>query len=156
MATSLASSELFTDPEGFYEMVVSKEWTTAHGIIGEGIELWGVAPGMDGFTPNINAVLQPLPIQMSIKEYLDTSIAAAPQYMADFQLVRQETLTGRDNNKLAVMEYTGTVDGLELHFLGVFGLRGDEVIIVTLGAPPERYDTVAQEIEPYLLSLVPK
>ncbi len=156
VATSLASNELFADPEGSYEMVVSKEWTTAHGSIGEGIELWGVAPAVDGFTPNVNAVSLPLLIQLSIKEYLDISIETATQYMPDFQLVRQETIAGRDNNQLAVMEYTGTVDGMELHFLGVFGLGGDEVIIVTLGAPPERYDTVAQEIEPYLLSLVPK
>ncbi len=145
----------FTDPEGTYQMVISDEWVASNATFAAGIEMWFVAEPVDGFTSNVNVLTQPVPTDMALEDYLNLSIESAPGFIADFRLIRQEVVTGRDGQPLALMEYVGSPQGSALHFLGVFGLGDGEAVVATLSTPPETYERLAEEIEPYLLTLLP-
>lgn len=155
-ASSLEESappgDVFVDPEGHYEMVVSDDWIASHGALAEGIEVWAVPPAQNEFMTNVNVLTQTIG-DMTLDEYLALSVESVPRLMSDGEVIAARTLLGSRGSELAVMEYTGTQNSQALRFLGVFVVSDGRAVVATLTSLPDAYDQTRAEIEPYLLTL---
>ena len=145
--------ELFVDPEGSYEITIRPDWVPDHGSLAVGIELWAIGEAVSGFTSNVNILTQEIPPGTGIEDYLQLSIVGAADILPEFGLIRQGIVTGNDGQILAVWEYEGTPAGRPLRFLGVFGVRNSQAVVATLSAPPEVFESLHMEVEPYFLTL---
>ena len=146
-----AAGETFEDPEGSYEIEVDPDWEAHHGEIVAEVEGWVVAPPQDGFAPNVNVLTQRAP-GMDLSEYLDVSAEQGSAIISDFELVTSDVVQGTES-ELGLLEYTGTQNGLELHFLATVAVRDGTAVVATFTAPPDVFDALRSEIEPYLLTL---
>jgi hypothetical protein len=147
----LADAMPFVDPQGSYEIEVDPDWEASHGTMVAEVEAWLVAEPSDGFAPNVNVLTQAVP-GMDLDGYLDLSVAQAPAMLQDFELVRRDVVEGAAN-ELGVMEYTGTQGGRPLHFLATVAVGDGTAIVATFTVPPEAFDDLRCEVEPFLLTL---
>ena len=69
--------------------------------------------------------------------------------MSGFTLVSQAQL----DPDLELMDYTGTLQGHQLHFLAVFGVRSDRAVIATLTATSATFATWRARAEPFMRTL---
>lgn len=153
--SDLPNGVTFADPEGSYQMVVSNTWTASPGSVVAGIETWLVGEPVDGFASNVNALTQVVPASTTLEDYLELSIESAPNFIDDFRLIRQEIVDGSEGQPLAIMEYEGAPQGETLRFLAVFGMGDGLAVVATLTTRPQDAERQTEEIEPYLLTLIP-
>lgn len=151
--SSESVGEAFTDPEGEYLVEVDPAWETAHGSVGEGVEVWLVGNFEDGFTANLNVATQPAQ-GLDLERYTAVSIENAPSVMEDFELLASERVDN-DASELAIIEWTGTQGGRSLHFLQTYLVHDDRAVVATFTAPTERFAAARAEVEPHLLTLRP-
>ena len=119
----------------------------------DGVESWFIGPVESGFRPNVNVLTQASQ-GLSLTDYLTTSISQGPTFMPDFRLVSQSQFDA-SGTTLGELDYIGTFQGYQLHFLAVVGMRGDRAIVATLTAPLPSFDTWRASVEPYLRTLRP-
>jgi len=143
----------YSDPEGAYTMRVDPAWELHAGGVVEGVESWFIGPVENGFRPNVN-VLSQAAQGMSLTDYINTSISQGPKFMPDFRLVSQSQFD-TSGVTLGELDYIGTFQGYQLHFLAVVGMRGDRAIVATLTAPLPSFDAWRASVEPYLRTLRP-
>jgi hypothetical protein len=143
----------YSDPQGAYTMRVDPAWELHAGGLVEGVESWFIGPVENGFRPNVN-VLSQAAQGMSLTDYINTSISQGPKFMPDFRLVSQSQFDA-SGVTLGELDYIGTFQGYQLHFLAVVGMRGDRAIVATLTAPLPSFDTWRASVEPYLRTLRP-
>src|SRR5437773_4425922 len=120
----------YNDPEGAYAIQVDPAWEIQVGAVAQGVEIWFLGPAEGDFRPNLNVLTQSAP-GMSLADYTVASIANAPSLIADFKVV-SEAQSAASGGSLEVLEYTGTAQGRQLHFLAVFGVRSNRAIVATL------------------------
>ena len=101
----------------------------------------------------MNAFTQPAPVA-DLEAYLDLTEAQAQDSVdiTDVQILDRRTVAGPGGD-LGVLEYSGTVAGVALRFVGVAALDGDRATLVTFTAPPAAYAELVDEVEPYLLTV---
>jgi len=144
----------YNDPEGAYAIQVDPAWEIQVGGIAQGVEVWFIGPAEADFRPNMNLLTQVAP-GVSLDQYAQVSITNAPQFVSDFALVSQTQLDG-PGGRLAMIEYTGSYQGRQLHFLAYFGVRNDRAVVATLTTPPISFASWRGTIEPYMKTLSPK
>jgi hypothetical protein len=145
--------EPFSDPDGSYEIEIDPEWERDDARADPGIEFWLVAKEFDGFFPNVNLLTQTVPSGLGLEEYVDLSIDGIDDYIDEADVIDERTVEGADGQELALLEYTGEVEGLPLHFLQLVTVDGDEAVVATYTAPDRRFDELRPDIEPYLYTL---
>jgi hypothetical protein len=141
----------YIDPEGAYEIRVDPDWAFQAGGFVEGVEFWFLGPPENGLTPNVNVLTQRTG-GLSLDDFTKMSIDAAPQLVGDFDLVSLDQFEVA-GEPLAILDYTGVVQGNKLHFLAVWGVRGDRAVVATLTAPTKTFATWKAVVEPYLRTL---
>ena len=144
----------YSDPEGAYAIQVDPAWEIQVGGVAQGVEVWFVGPAEADFRPNLNLLTQSAP-GVSLDQYTQVSIANAPRFISDFALVSQAQMDG-PGGRLAMLEYTGSYQGRQLHFLAYFGVKNDRAVVATLTTPPVSFASWRGSIEPYLKTLSPK
>ena len=144
----------YDDPEGTYAFQVDPAWELQVGGVAQGIEVWFLGPAEAGFRPNVNVLTQAAP-GLSLDQYAQVSIANAPQFISDFALVAQSQVDV-PGGRLGILEYTGSYQGRQLHFLAYFGVRSDRAVVATLTAPPISFASWRGAIEPFMKTLSPK
>jgi hypothetical protein len=145
----------FTDPDGTYEIEIDPEWERDDARADPGIEFWLVAKEFDGFFPNVNLLTQTVPLGTKLDEYLDLSVDGMDDYIDDADMIDRRTVDGAGAQELGLLEYTGAVDGIDLHFLQLVVVDGDEAVVATFTAPDGRFEDLRPQIEPYLHTLRP-
>lgn len=141
----------YNDPEGAYTIQVDPAWEIQVGAVAQGVEVWFLGPAEGDFRPNLNVLTQSAP-GMSLADYTTASVANAPALIADFKVV-SEAQVDASGATLEVLEYTGTAQGRQLHFLAVFGVRSDRAIVATLTTGSGTFASWRTTIEPYLRTL---
>jgi hypothetical protein len=144
----------YNDPEGTYAIQVDPAWELQVGGVAQGIEVWFLGPAESDFRPNVNVLTQTAP-GVSLDQYAQVSVTNAPQFISDFALVAQSQLDG-PSGRLGLLEYTGSYQGRQLHFLAYFGVRNDRAVVATLTTPPISFASWRSAIEPYMKTLSPK
>ncbi len=144
----------FADPGGTFRLGTDPTWVLRDPASAPtGVTFWTVGPTTDGFDPNVNAFTQPAPVA-DLEAYLDLTEAQAQDSadITDVQFLDRRTVAGPGGD-LGVLEYSGTVAGVALRFIGVAALDGDRATLVTFTAPPAAYAELVDEVEPYLLTV---
>jgi hypothetical protein len=141
----------YNDPEGTYTIQVDPAWEIQVGAVAAGVEVWFVGPVEGDFRPNLNLLTQSA-AGMSLADYTTTSVANGPKLIADFKVVSESRIDS-PGTTLEVLEYTGTTQGRQLHFLAVFGVRSDRAIVATLTTGSATFAGWRSTIEPYLRTL---
>jgi hypothetical protein len=141
----------FSDPEGTYELVVGPDWVPRHGTIAAEVEVWQVAEPADAFAPNVNVLTQVF--DGDLAEYLDLSIESGDTLIEDFRLIDRKVVEGTSGERLGVLEYTGSQQGRQLHFLQTIAVGSGTAVVATLTAPEDRASDLRGDVEPYLLTL---
>ena len=141
----------YNDPEGAYTIQVDPAWQIQVGAVVQGVEVWFIGPVEGDFRPNLNVLTQAAP-GMSLADYTTASVANAPALIADFKVVSESQIDA-SGASLEVLEYTGTAQGRQLHFLAVFGLRSDRAIVATLTTGFATFASWRPTIEPFLRTL---
>ena len=144
----------YNDPEGAYAIQVDPAWEIQVGGIAQGLEVWFVGPAEADFRPNLNLLTQSAP-GVNLDQYSKVSVANAPSFIPDFALVAQSQIDAPGGN-LGVLEYTGSYQGRQLHFLAYYGVKNDRAVVATLTTPPISFASWRGAIEPYLKTLSPK
>ena len=149
-------SESYVDPEGAYRITVPDSWEARHGAIAEGIEVWLAGEVEDGFGPNVNVLTQTTG-GMTLDEYTESSIANAPTFVKDFEVLDSRRETGPNGTELAVLEYSGEAGtDRPLRFLAVWTVNDGQAVVATFTTTPERYEEQRDDVLPYLLTLEPQ
>jgi hypothetical protein len=143
----------YSDPEGAYTIRVDPAWELHAGAVVDGVESWFISPVENGFRPNVNVLTQAAP-GMSLTDYITTSVQQGPAIMPDFRLVSQSQFDA-SGTSLGLLDYIGTYQGYQLHFLAVIGVKGDRAVVATLTAPLASFDTWRATVEPYMRTLRP-
>ena len=141
----------YNDPEGTYTIQVDPTWEIQVGAVAAGLEVWFVGPAEGDFRPNMNVLTQAAP-GMSLADYTTASVANAPALIADFKVVSESQIDA-SGASIEVLEYTGTAQGRQLHFIAVFGVRSDRAIVATLTTGSATFAAWRSTVEPYLRTL---
>ena len=150
------AGESYVDPEGAYRITVPDSWEARPGAIAEGIEVWLAGEVEDGFGPNVNVLTQASG-GMTLDEYTETSIANAPTFVKDFEVLDSRRETGPNGTELAVLEYSGEAGtDRPLRFLAVWTVNDGQAVVATFTTTPERYEEQRGNVLPYLLTLEPQ
>jgi hypothetical protein len=128
-------TEGFTiDSTGF--QVKSKEpQQNAYGTLAAFLYL----PPTQGFAPNVNVLIQDVP--NTIKEYADLS---KQQFKSANLTLLNDHLAGDGE---WACEYSGTMQGKDLHFYARALKKGDKIYLITATATPEQWDTVSPKLK---------
>ena len=151
-----ASRRVVCRSRGGYRITVPDSWEARHGAIAEGIEVWLAGEVEDGFGPNVNVLTQATG-GMTLDEYTETSIANAPTFVKDFEVLDSRRETGPNGTELAVLEYSGEAGtDRPLRFLAVWTVNDGQAVVATFTTTPERYEEQRDDVLPYLLTLEPQ
>lgn len=146
-------SEEFADLEGQWVMSVDPSWNPSHGTIQDGVELWFLPGSGSSFADNINVLTQRNVLGVGIERYLDISLASAESVFDDFVLLDDRFRTGSHGQQQGVLEYTATLEGMNLHFYQVLVLDDDIAVVVTMAAPVNRFEDRRGEVADHLRTL---
>jgi hypothetical protein len=149
-----SAGEEFADPQGTYRMDVDPAWTPNHGVLTAEIEVWFVGESSDDFAPNVTVLTQAA-ADLDLRGYLDLSVEQAPDLVEGFTAVDEEIVQGPTGQELAILEYTGTQEGRDLHFLAVCFLEDDQAVVATYVSMDEQFPAQRPDVEPFLRTLRP-
>jgi hypothetical protein len=149
-----AVGDLFTDPQGTYTMTISRDWTDASGTAIKEVEAWLIAPPSNGFAPNVNVLTQ-VRRGTDLDKYMDENVRAIG--VMGWKVLRHSKVAGANGYQLGLMEFSGAMNGQEddrvLHFLAIFDVRDDQVVLATLTAEEDSFEQQRQTAEPFMLTL---
>lgn len=146
-------SEEFTDLEGQWLMSIDPGWSPSHGTVQDEVELWFLPGSGVSFADNVNVLTQQNTLDVGIERYLDISLASAESVFDDFVLLDDRFRTGSHGQQQGVLEYTATLEGMNLHFYQVLVLNDDIAVVVTMASPDERFEDRRDEVEEHLRTL---
>lgn len=148
-----AGSEEFTDLEGQWVMSIDPSWSASHGTVQDGVELWFLPDSSTNFADNINVLTQRNMLSVGIERYLDISVSSAESVFDDFVLLDDRFRTGSHGQQQGVLEYTATLEGMNLHFYQVLVLDDDLAVVVTMATPINRFEDRRDEVADHLRTL---
>jgi hypothetical protein len=151
--TSVAEHEHFTDPQGTYTLEINPAWEARHGAFVAEVEMWAVGPRADDFTPNVNVLTQTIPTTMNLAEYMDLTIENGDAIIPGLEVVESRTIPGPAGRDLGLLDYTGTGDDGQLHFLQVIDLLHDHAVVATLTTTAETFADYRPQAESFLVTL---
>jgi hypothetical protein len=109
--------------------------TNAYGTLAAFLYL----PPTQGFAPNVNVLIQD--VSNTIKEYADLS---KEQFKSANLTLLNDNLVGDGE---WACEYSGNLQGKDLHFYARALKKGDKVYLITATATPEQWDSVFPKLK---------
>ena len=143
------AGQVFEDPQGSYEIEVDPDWVAYHGTDAAEVEVWFVGESREGFAPNVNILTAP---GLDLSQFIDDVIEQTSSLMDDFELLDREVVDGIEA-ELGLLEFTASDSGRSVQILSTVAVRDGTAVMATFTAPPNVFDDLRREVEPYLLTL---
>lgn len=152
--TTTIPGTTFRGPRGNYSLQVDPTWPHHSNTPIEGIETWVVQTPANGFAPNMNAIVENLPRQFSVDEYLQANVASLPKlFSGGATIVGSHLTTGSFGQRLGVLEYTASVAGHTLHFEAICSVKDLHAVVVTFTTNEAGFAALRAQLDPYVLTL---
>lgn len=147
-----ADAELY-EGDG-YTIYVDESWSQSSAVAAPIDALWFVDSGSE-FNTNVNVLTERLPVVMDLDAYADLSIKNAPTIIdSELRNLDRASVELANGDLAERIEWSTTMQGLQLRFLQVIVVDGRTAIVVTLSALEDDFATRVAEAEPYLLTVV--
>jgi hypothetical protein len=142
--TTVPAGTVFTDGTNVYRVRVPPTWSDA--TKSGGLQTWTTGTGS-----SVNVLIEKLPVDITMEDYLAASVRNAPRQLPSFVEVSRSvsTVSGK---VLGQLDYRSNQQ-IPLRHRAVVVIKGRNAIVVTFSAPPERFDTEVASVQPYLTSV---
>lgn len=151
--TTAPDGDVFRNSDAGYEISVGSDWEEGD-TSGQADQLWFVAPADATFRPNVNVLLQPTSGN-DLADYRTDTAAGLESALGDAKLLRSVLRVDDDGTERDVFEYTGTAQGLDLHFFATTVISGDNFVLATFSTTEDRWDDLSPDVIDHLLTLRP-
>lgn len=144
--------DTFRSEDGQFVMDIGADWEPSASQSTGGVELWYLGGSSGSFGANVNVLSQKTP-GMDMQEYLDKSLPGIDNLLDDGEVIDNRVIEGTEGQELGILEYAGTLQGQDLHFLAVATPVEDGVALATFTATDDQFDDLRDSVEPYLRTL---
>jgi hypothetical protein len=147
--TGTLAGATFTDPTNVYRIRVAPTWQDST-VIG-GLQTWATGTGSSKFRDSVNVLIEKLPIDVSMDDYLAASVKNAPKSLPSFVEISRSVNTV-NGKVLGQLDFTSNQNS-PLRHRAVVLIKGRNAIVVTYTAEPDRFDAESVKVQPYLTSV---
>ena len=139
----------FSDSTNVYRLRVAPTWqdVTTSG----GLQTWVTGTGSAAFKDQVNVLIEKLPVDISMDDYLAASVKNAPKSLPSFVEVGRSVNTV-NGKVLGQLDFRST-QGVPFRHRAVVLIKGRNAIVVTYTAEPDRFDAESTKVQPYLNSV---
>jgi hypothetical protein len=140
----------FSDAANVYRVRVAPTWqdvTTAGGL-----QTWTTGTSSAQFKDQVNVLIEKLPSDISMDDYLAASVKNAPKSLPSFVEVGRSVSTV-NGKVLGQLDFRSTQNGVALRHRAVVLIKARNAIVVTYTAEPGRFDAESANVQPYLTSV---
>ena len=135
----------FTDPTNVYRLRIAPTWQDAT-VIG-GLQTWATGTGSSTFRDSVNVLIEKLPIDVTVEDYLAASVKNAPKQLPSFVEVSRSVSTV-NGKVLGQLDFRSN-QNVPLRHRAVVLIKGRNAIVVTYTAEPDRFDAESAKVLPY-------
>jgi len=140
-----------TGPSG-WRLLVAPAWNSVD-VSSPGVEGgWLTGSGTAAFHDNVNVFTEKPKVDLDLGTYVRFSAEKAPSQIPDVVILSSH-LYSDGAHQFARLEYTGTVNGRALHFLGYVVKVQARFVVVTYTAPADTFTSTLPAVEAYLVTL---
>jgi hypothetical protein len=139
----------FTDPTNVYRVRVPPTWSDATTI--GGLQTWATGTSSSVFRDSVNVLIEKLPGDISMDDYLAASVRNAPKSLSSFVEVSRSVSTV-NGKVLGQLDFKSSQQ-IPLRHRAVVLIKGRNAIVVTYTAEPARFDAEVSKVQPYLQSV---
>jgi hypothetical protein len=143
---ALFSSCSEKDPDRYYNdkddfsIKFPKEWENKEGFMGTAVISLSLKEGnADQFRENVNVVVEQLPREMSLDEYVDASIPNLAKVITDFR-ENEKGITTINDHDARWLVYSGRMGMINLKCIQYYMVDGKRGYVITCSATSESYD----------------
>ena len=139
----------FSDSTNVYRLRVAPTWqdVTTSG----GLQTWVTGTGSAAFKDQVNVLIEKLPVDISMDDYLAASVKNAPKSLPSFVEVGRSVNTV-NGKVLGQLDFRST-QSVPFRHRAVVLIKGRNAIVVTYTAEPDRFDAESTKVQPYLTSV---
>jgi hypothetical protein len=147
--TAALEGSTFSDPTNVYRLRVAPTWQDATTI--GGLQTWSTGTGSSVFRDSVNVLIEKLPADISMDDYLAASVKNAPKSLPSFVEVGRSvnTVSGK---VLGQLDFRSN-QNIPLRHRAVVLIKGRNAIVVTYTTEPARFDAEVVKVQPYLTSV---
>ncbi|MEO8693385.1 MAG: DUF2510 domain-containing protein [Acidimicrobiales bacterium] len=147
-ASTLAGTP-FSDPTNVYRLRVAPAWQDATTI--GGLQTWTTGTSSSVFRDSVNVLVEKLPSDISMDDYLAASVKNGPKALPSFVEVGRSvnTINGK---VLGQLDFRSN-QNIPLRHRAVVLIKGRNAIVVTYTIEPARFDAEVAKVQPYLTSI---
>ena len=139
----------FTDSTNVYRLRIPQTWSDAT-VIG-GLQTWATGTGSNAFRDSVNVLIEKLPGDISMDDYLAASVRNAPKSLPSFAELSRSVSTV-NGKVLGQLDFRSN-QNIPLRHRAIVLIKGRNAIVVTYTAEPDRFDAEVSKLQPYLTSV---
>ena len=147
--TAALGGTTFTDPTNVYRLRVAPAWQDAT-VVG-GLQTWSTGTNSNVFRDSVNVLIEKLPNDISMDDYLAASVRNAPKSLPSFVEVGRSVNTV-NGKVLGQLDFRSN-QNIPLRHRAVVLIKGRNAIVVTYTTEPTRFDAESVKVQPYLTSV---
>lgn len=151
--TEADTGDVFRNAKAGYEISIGPDWEAAE-TQGQADQVWYVAPATADFRANVNVLIQPrggkdlADYRTDTQDSLDSSLENA-------ELLRSVLREDDDGTERDLFEFTGSSNGLDLHFFATTVISGDTFVLATFSTTADQWDELSPDVVDHLVTLRP-
>jgi hypothetical protein len=147
--TAALGGTTFTDATNVYRLRVAPGWQDAT-VVG-GLQTWSTGTSSNVFRDSVNVLIEKLPNDISMEDYLAASVRNAPKSLPSFVEVGRSVNTV-NGKVLGQLDFRSN-QNIPLRHRAVVLIKGRNAIVVTYTTEPTRFDAESVKVQPYLTSV---
>lgn len=146
--TSIANGVAISDPA--FRMTASARWeeTRAAGLA----KAWFTGGQSPAYRDNVNVVVERLPADLTVQEYVAASIRNAPGAIPTFVEIGNSVIDV-NGKKLGQIDFRQTQGGLTLRHRAIISVKGRNAVTVTYTTQPERFEADVPGIMQFMTTI---
>ncbi|MEO5838275.1 MAG: DUF2510 domain-containing protein [Acidimicrobiales bacterium] len=148
-AGSTLAGSTFSDPTNVYRLRVAPAWQDATTI--GGLQTWATGTSSSVFRDSVNVLVEKLPGDISMEDYLTASVKNGPKALPSFVEVGRSVNTV-NGKVLGQLDFRSN-QNIPLRHRAVVLIKGRNAIVVTYTIEPNRFDAEVVKVQPYLTSI---
>jgi len=142
----------FRDAKGRYSLRIGESWdklpASATAGVGAEVEAWAVGAAVDGFTPNVNVLVQEFS-GSTPQDYITYTGKGGGGVVVE----RGEVITLPDGTPAARFVLSQENEGKKLFSLGIAVTKRGSAALATLTTPEADFERYSKDVEPLLQTL---
>jgi len=139
----------FSDPTNVYRLRAAPTWQDAT-VVG-GLQTWSTGTGSSVFRDSVNVLVEKLPSDISMDDYLAASVKNGPKTLPSFVEIGRSVNTV-NGKVLGQLDFRSN-QNIPLRHRAVVLIKGRNAIVVTYTIEPGRFDAEVGKVQPYLTSI---